>query len=254
MKYTEIELPKNVIYNTVSAITLLYTYAKKNAPEQLQAYQKGNCYVKVTCEGTLIYTIDLTHKQLFKMTQPYSGGQIWIPSGKLGNVLTIYEDIRSRWVDFYSYHNTWNQFQYPVFQNAIKTTIRKKAKKTGKATHEFQLPLETVSEKVEVSVPFKIPFPSTGNRIRLNAPHNNGVGWIGLRKNNMIDLRVEVDDYSVKDRHVAGTSPIPMTEENMKKFVFMNMALFNECDKRGKNPRSSKDLRQIANELFGKNK
>ena len=80
MKYTEIELPKNVIYNTVSAITLLYTYAKKNAPEQLQAYQKGNCYVKVTCEGTLIYTIDLTHKQLFKMTQPYSGGQIWIPS------------------------------------------------------------------------------------------------------------------------------------------------------------------------------
>ena len=122
----------------------------------------------------------------------------------------------------------------------------------------LQLPLETVSEEVEVSVPFKIPFPSTGKRIRLNAPHNNGVGWIGLRKNNMIDLRIEVDkeidDYSANERHVAGTGPIPMTQENMKKFVFMNMALFNECDKRGKNPRCSKDVCEIANELFRKNK
>lgn len=86
-------------------------------------------------------------------------------------------------------------------------------------------------------------LPEPRKRVKVTVPGTTGVAYIGQRNNGKsFDVRFEVDDYSVPERHHANFNIQRLNKTNVKKTTLRIHNLFKMCKEEGVDPRSSKVL------------
>jgi hypothetical protein len=94
-------------------------------------------------------------------------------------------------------------------------------------------------------------LPVKGKRTKVTFDHSDGVAYIGIRNKNQFDVRFEVDDYSVPERHIATFKMQTLNQKNFNETVERIENLFLACNEEGADARSSNDLLHLAHTISG---